>query len=326
MLRKLEREAVEADLSAVEELLNGRSEADDPIGWLQFQERKETLANKLAEIGTQPALAASVALLFGGLPVLGSRGIDVEFGTKAVEQFQDVVSKRYAEQQGPLGSRAPVRLSSETGLIITDVVRGSFGFVLEEPDSNNNNFIETPLKAIVDDVLDLIYRTSAPDEEAFDAFVESVDPRVLGSIKSFFGLLYSAGATMRLVEDERDIELSRESIDLARARTDALHIEEVQKELTGNLYLLPETRRFELHTSYESIRGTVSPELMNRMLGQGTEIPPGLLGVPQSVIVNVRTVTAPNLAAKKMYRLIDMPAFTGRLHGVEAKGSTGPAA
>ena len=324
MLRKLEREAVEADLSAVEALLNRRSEADDPIGWLQFQERKETLTSKLAEIGTQPALAASIALLFGGLPVLGSRGIDVEFGTKAVEQFQDVVSKRYAEQQGPLGSRGPVRLSSETGLLITDVVRGSFGFVLEEPDSNSN-LIETPLKVVVDDVLDLIYRTSAPDEEAFDAFVESVDPRVLASIKSFFGLLYSAGATMRLVEDERDIELSRESIDLARARTDALHIEEVPKELRGNLYLLPETRRFELHTSDESIRGTVSPELMKRMLGEGREIPPGLLGVLQNVIVNVRTVTAPNLAAKKIYCLIDIPGLSAKLRRVEAKGSSGPA-
>ena len=70
MLKKLERDAIEADLSAVEALLQRRTEVDDPIGWLQFQERKETLTSKLAEIGEHPALAASVALFFGGLPVL----------------------------------------------------------------------------------------------------------------------------------------------------------------------------------------------------------------------------------------------------------------
>jgi hypothetical protein len=313
MLKRFEREAVEADLSAVEALLSERTMDDDPIGWLQFQERRASLSEKLAAISEQHSMTAAVALLFGGLPVVGSRGINVEFGTKAVEQFQDVISKRYAEHQGPLGSRGPVKQSAETGLMITDVVRGSFGFVLEEPDTNL--FIETPLKHVVDDVLDLIYRTSAPDEEAFDAFTESVDPRVLASLRTFFSHLYSSGATMRLVEDERDIELSRDSISRARARTDTIEISENSKEALGVLYLLPETRRFELHASEGIIRGSVSSDLMRRILRDDNTIAPGLLGATHNVALNIRTVTAMNVPPKEVFRLTDiLDKFTEELN------------
>lgn len=308
MLKRLEREAVEADLSAIDALLSERTMDDDPIGWFQFQERRATLSEKLASLSDQPALSASVALLFGGLPVVGSRGISADFGTKAVEQFQDVVSKRYAEYHGPLGARGPVKQSATTDLMITDVVRGSFGFVLEEPD--NGALLETPLKHVLDDVLDLIYRTSAPDEEAFVAFTETVDPRVLTSLRTFFSHLYSSGATMRLLEDARNIELSRDDIARARMRTDTIEISESTTEATGILYLLPETKRFELHTSDGILRGSVSADLMKRVLGPNNNVASGLLGVSHRVTLNVRTVNAPNVLRKDVFRLAEILDFT----------------
>ena len=36
MMRRLEFEALRADLAAVEALLKQRSEIEDPIGWFQF--------------------------------------------------------------------------------------------------------------------------------------------------------------------------------------------------------------------------------------------------------------------------------------------------
>jgi hypothetical protein len=193
-------------------------------------------------------------------------------------------------------------LDADADFMITDVVRGSFGFVLEEPNTHHP-LLETPLKHVVDDVLDLIYRTSAPDEEAFDAFTESVDPRVLTSLQTFFAHLYSSGATMRLVEDERDIELSRDAISRARVRTDTIEISESSKELSGVLYLLPETRRFELHTAEGMIKGAVSPALMTQILRDDKTIVPGLLGAAHDVTLNIRTVSAINIIPKEVYRL-----------------------
>jgi hypothetical protein len=130
-------------------------------------------------------------------------------------------------------------------------VRGSFGFVLEEHDADH--LIETSLKHVVDDVLDLIYRTSAPDEEAFETFTETVDPRVLASLRTFFSHLYSSGATMRLLEDERNIELPRDAIARAHARTDTIEIFETSTEASGVLYLLPVSS--DIHALSRSTRG-----------------------------------------------------------------------
>jgi hypothetical protein len=266
MLRKIEVDAAQADLEAVEALLARRSPQTDPVGWLQCSRRKEDLQRKISQLQSEPHMGASLALFFGGPPVYGSRGINAEFGTKAIEQFQDVVKKRYAEYQGPLGSRGPTKQADQMSLVITDIARGSFGFVLEE--LHQSQLVESPLKHVIDDVLDLIYRTSAPDDDAFDWFMESVDPRVLASLRLFFEHLDSEGATMRIVEDKREFSLARDSIARARSRTNTIEILEHDQLFGGKLYLLPESRKFELHMDAgPAIKGSVSPEFMKALLG-----------------------------------------------------------
>ena len=43
MVKRLELEALKADLAAVEVLLSERSQAEDPSGWLQYAQRKAEL-------------------------------------------------------------------------------------------------------------------------------------------------------------------------------------------------------------------------------------------------------------------------------------------
>jgi len=50
MLRKLERDFVAADLAAVEGLLSNYGEDVDPIGFLQFTERKKRLQRQLQDL------------------------------------------------------------------------------------------------------------------------------------------------------------------------------------------------------------------------------------------------------------------------------------
>jgi hypothetical protein len=205
MLRKLAVESLRADLASVDALLKERTPDEDPIGWFQFSQRQTALRRKLEEVQNAETTSAGVALFFGGRPVLGSRGINADFGAKAVDQFQSVVATQFALQNGPIGARGPVRQRERAQLMITDVVRGSFGFVLEE--NNPDHLVNSSLKHVVDGVLDIIYRTAAPDEAAFDSVTETVDDRLLGTLKSFFKHLDDAGATMRVVEDEREFTL-----------------------------------------------------------------------------------------------------------------------
>ncbi|HMQ34882.1 MAG TPA: hypothetical protein PKD53_29445, partial [Chloroflexaceae bacterium] len=55
------------------------------------------------------------------------------FAGKAIDRYQDLLAKRYASlESGPLGDRGPVPLHPNAQMLITEVARGSFGFMLEE--------------------------------------------------------------------------------------------------------------------------------------------------------------------------------------------------
>jgi len=110
MLRKLERDSLAADLAAVNSLLAGRTEDEDPVGYLQFSERKREIEEQLLALDAQPEEnLAEVGLFFGGVPVFGSQGIHAAFAGEVLGAFQDLMSKRYAAlESGALGARGPI--------------------------------------------------------------------------------------------------------------------------------------------------------------------------------------------------------------------------
>src|SRR5690348_10633751 len=88
--------ALEADLAAVNRLLEGRTQEADPIGWFQLDQRKQELRREMASLSVEPDSLASVALVFDGRPVLGSRGILASFAAQAIDRFQNLVDIRHA--------------------------------------------------------------------------------------------------------------------------------------------------------------------------------------------------------------------------------------
>ena len=98
-MRCLEFDALNADLAAVSSLLEQRSEDEDPIGHLQLTARKSELESELARLQQGHERSASIALYFGGRPVVGSRGILATFGGKMLDIYQDLVSKRFAARE-----------------------------------------------------------------------------------------------------------------------------------------------------------------------------------------------------------------------------------
>jgi hypothetical protein len=309
MLKRLERDATKADLAAVEALLNARTPEEDPIGHLQFSKRAATLAQRLQEIEAAPRTSAEIGLFFGGKPVVGSHGIMADFGAKAVSEFQTLISSSFAAADGALGARGPVPQRDRTQLLLTDVARGSFGFILQQ--AEEPQLVDSPMKEVVSRAVDLVFRVASPEQEAFEDIADRVDSRVLGSLRSFFKLLDDAGATVRFVEDEREFTLQRGEVALGRERTENATLEEAEEQVTGTLYVLPTARRFELHPRGrdEAIKGTIAPDCLASLTGGGTEVLPGIIATEQSARMRVREIRSQGRDPKRSYTLLSLQNF-----------------
>ena len=185
MSAKLDRDFVAADLAAVDELL-GNLTSRDVFAKLSLQSRREDLQRTLTELADSREVSASASLFFGGEPVLANRGIEASFGAQAMEKFQDLVTKIFAVQHtGTLGQRGAIPGKDGAKLHITNIVRGSFGFRLEEM-ASQSALLESPLKDAVDEATRLMEKFGVEDEDAFESEVENLDGRILATIRDFF--------------------------------------------------------------------------------------------------------------------------------------------
>lgn len=307
MLLQLEQKFLQANLAQAQVLLADASQDDDPIGQHQFGQLVHELEAKLAVMPQAIAQApAGVALFFGGRPVMGSHGIHADFSSKALEGFQKLVSQRYAaEELGPLATRGRVPLKDNTHLLITDVVRGSFGFVLQAAPDITSEAMDTSMKVVVDKVASTISRLAAQDEMLFDEAVSEIDERQKSSLSEFFKLLDTEGATMRLVEGERDFELNSASVQRARARVEQIQILERTQDYSGQIRGWTDySAKFELrlHDTREVIQGGVTDEALERVVAEGLE--PYHKHV--RAMMKVREVKARNRSTKTVYTLLSL--------------------
>lgn len=278
MLKKLELDTLKAEISSLEFLIDERVE-DDPIGASQFLKRKNKLLEKVSAIQDQTSAMASVGLFFGGTPVFGSKGIDSHFASSILNKFQSIVSKRYAFlETGALSSRGPVPNSNNAKLMITDVARGSFGFILEENPREILADVDTELKHVVDDVSGILARISSADEDIFNEVFEELDERTLIDVRAFYEELASAKATLKIVDNDNEYVLTADRISTAKRRMESVSIsDERELDVIGKLYLLPLDKRFELLVAGNDIpiKGRVSKGFieahslsLDSMLGQ----------------------------------------------------------
>lgn len=308
MLRKIELDALRADLGSVGDLLRSRSEDQDPIGHYQFNERRKELEREIASLEASPETTAAVALYFGGDPVIGSRGIRADFAGKAIGHFQEMIAKRYAAVEvGVLGRRGPPALRQRTDLMLTDVMRGSVGLVLEEVEETGS-LVQSKLRPIVDEVTDLVTKVASEDDAAVEQVIESLDLRLLTSLRDFFHLLDEQGATLRVVEADRDELLDHAAVRRGRVRTDAILIDEHESEgFTGKLYLLPQHRRFELMLdSGEMIYGVVSPDYSAEHLGDLRDDVDSVIGKRWKTRMRIREVKRPNRPPRRLFTLLGL--------------------
>lgn len=310
MPRKLKIDGIKAELSDIADLINESLLNGDPIGAKQFSYKKALLEEELSLSQNDIESRASVALFFGGQPVFGSIGIHADFAGKALYDFQEIVSKVFSSHEiGLPGARGPISKSGSSQLMITQVAKGSFGFVLDELDAQMT-MTETKLKIVVDDVVEMIDKTASNESSKFEDVISEIDNRTLISLRNFFINLDRNSATLRLVEGEKDFQFDELAIQRGRQRTENSSIEEQEEYREGVLIgFLPEHRKFELKlSSGDSIYGTINKdatEAIAQMISTG----PGALGQRCRIRVVVRTIQPLNRPQKVLFRMLEFVAW-----------------
>jgi hypothetical protein len=309
-IRKLEKDFLAADLSAVETML-GQLAEDDFLTRMSLEERRDELQSELGEVQEDERPVAAAALFFGGNPVVGCQGIESEFGGKAISTFQDLVAKQFALDSGRLGQRGVVQNKAATRLHVTNIVRGSFGFLLEDLDAQVS-MIESSLSESVDHVSKLMAAFGEVDEEQFEEAVENVDERVLATTRDFFSLMQTDGATFRLVVGDSDRSFNSASIERAASRAASTDVEDVDDEILGNFAgALPDGHLFEMRVldARGVIRGKVDASIPPNSLEMWNR---DYVGKSTRAKVTVRRVLKENEVVRENFTLHEL-----RLEGVK---------
>lgn len=306
MSNKLKLESLQAELAAVDTLLKQAIQFSDPIGEYQLSKRKKIIEIKISKLESDHTQTASVALFFGGKPVFGSRGVSSEFAGNALGQFQELVSKAFAINEfGHIGERGPVPLKQSTNLMVTEIAKGSFGFVLEEIQDQLAMF-DTGLKVIVEEVATLLERTASSNELEFEEAIQTLDSRTLIALRDFFVTLDSNRATLRVVEDKFDFTLDEPAVHRARQRTEATSIDETEEFFNGVLVgFLPEHRKFEASLDDgKFIYGSVAKEAAEQYAAfvSSGEI---AIGIRWRLKVRRRIVHPLNRPPREVFRLME---------------------
>jgi hypothetical protein len=308
-MKKLEKAALLADREAVSIILTSIAD-DDLLGQMSFKSRLSEIEQRLHELDSIQTTMGEVALLFGGKPTHGSRAIDADFASAVLAHYQDLVAKRIANDEvGRLGSRGPVPFRTETNLAITDVMRGSVGFVLQEF-ADNESLVETSVKKAIDDVTDILKDTASELIDDFERTVESLDPRLLAALKSFFTALDEQEATVRIVDDVHDESLDAPAIRRARQRVEMTQIEEHDDDtVVGTLLgLFPHSRRFEIELTgtgeiiHGAVAAVVAPKY-NELLADRNTVP---IGRKWQVKMRIRQIRERNKTPRNVYTLLGL--------------------
>jgi hypothetical protein len=266
--RKLEHDFVRADIAAVGALISQLDE-EDVMARFGLEARLEELQTVIAEMDKRPIeTSASASLFFGGRPVVGTRGIESEFAGAAVAKFQDLVAKVLAHETGNLGQRGVVPRKASATLHITNIVRGSFGFLFEEIEPQTQ-IVDSSLKNAVDEASRLLDAFGEPDEEEFRTAVETIDQRLLATTREFFDLMRHSGATMRLLAGDTDRSFGAEAVARASERAKTTTVEDFDDSVVGQLAgVLPEAHQFEFRAGAERgvIRGKVDKTFTSSQL------------------------------------------------------------
>lgn len=239
------------------------------LGSAVWRARLDSLDERLAEVGEGLETRASVALLFEGDPVVGTTEIRADFAAKMLDGFQNLVGVMFAQSSGRhLNGQGRAPLLDQSRLYVREMARGSVGFVLEERELEQTEFVDSSLKAVVEDAVGMIEAISLPAVQDADP-LEGLSPRVIQSAHKFAKALATSHATAKIISDTHHVLLPEERVLALYQRLDeARVVEEVDRIPGVILGLLPDSGKFEFKAalSDQTTLGDTSTDIQFRYI------------------------------------------------------------
>ncbi len=268
MAHFLKSASLSSEIAQIEALLR-RLPEEDILGRIGLASRRDELSAELSSLQEGIDTLASTALYFGGRPVIGSSAIRADFAAEIISGFKDLVVKVWATANlQDVGARGPIHNQGEVELHLTGLLHGSMGFLIEEVDVKGQPLFDSPTKLAADKAANLLVDIADAEDEKFQKSIETIHPRVFQSALSFFGSLHRSDATIRVVDNSRDVALDKVSVDRAYVRLEETKVDEDEDVVEGQLIgLIPYGGRFEFQPrAGRLIRGKVAPTMSESFL------------------------------------------------------------
>ncbi|MGY3609106.1 MULTISPECIES: hypothetical protein [unclassified Bradyrhizobium] len=275
MATLLRGKGLKDDLAFVEEQLRKFTDPYDTVGFM-WRQRKKDLERQIASEESAIDAHAEVALLFEGAPVLGSEEIRLQFATRILDTYQNFVSVIAAEKGGAeLKAKGQVPNGFGSKLFIKDMLRGSVGFLLEEPVQAQSSIVPTLLKEAVEEATVALRDLSSNDPARFQSRADSLSPRAMSAVKKIAKTLNDAGAEARIVGAEQELKLAQANVATLHSRLNEVEVLEHNEEQTGVvLGIFPDRQQYEFRIGSDGpvIYGSVSEDLDKHYLANPLSI------------------------------------------------------
>jgi hypothetical protein len=255
-----QRETVQTELSALKALL--LATPADPFATPMLSDRIKELESSLVALEKRPSLAPEAEIFFEDGPTMGSEGIEVTFTSHILDSYQNMLTNHYAAKHyGILRRSGRRRGEADTKLYLTALPRGSFGLQLARPHVHDWVAAQN-LSAVMQEISGLI-AASAKSDQAFDASLNTFNPRVLPPLQRFIDALFTTKASCRVVTGDQETKLDSHQVAEAYARVTAAKQREEIIDLPGVFGgVLTLSLEFEFRPDHgDLIRGPLADEI-----------------------------------------------------------------
>ncbi|MCY0147829.1 hypothetical protein OEG84_08915 [Hoeflea sp. G2-23] len=134
-------------------------------------------------------------LTFRGSPVIESRSISADFGTKASAHFAEAFAAIIAGMRDKLRYMGPIPDKARNELAITGIATGSFGFEFELPNLDPNLFSESGgAEEALKMLLDILEKSALGTDDEVTDIVHAVHPRAIKKVVEFLDFMWKRDA------------------------------------------------------------------------------------------------------------------------------------
>ncbi|WP_290821610.1 hypothetical protein [Flavobacterium sp.] len=292
---------IKSQIIELENLLSFVS--NDPFMSKSLSKKIEVLKDKLTNL-SEEVKEAKVSLLFSGNAVLGSKGIKIDFLSKVLKPFQELVKTETTKiKYGIVGKRGKTKDIDDAELYLTALPTGSFGVQLTQL-NKNNIFSESEVDTAIKNVMELIDAATSSDE-LFEEIVAVTPPRSLNNLKLFLKEIDIENSILKIEKNNETMEISTENIHKGYERINSAITEENVIQIKGTLRgVLLDSARFEfVDENGHKISGLIGEEIdENKIIELSLEY------LNKSCTINLKKLKTKFVSQneKTFYHLIDI--------------------